>query len=63
MNLHKAVDEIKKILAFHRKECTFVASYYLSNSSVFKMDYQSKGTALNNSDAKGQFNMGVGIFF
>ena len=63
LNQHKAVDGIKKNLAFHRKEWTFGASYHLSKGSVFKMDYQSKGTAINNSDAKGQFNMGVGIFF
>jgi len=63
LNQHKAVDGIEKNLAFHRKEWTIGASYHLSKGSVFKMDYQSKGTAVNNSDAKGQFNMGVGIFF
>ena len=63
LDQHKAVDGIEKNLAFHRKEWTVGASYHLSRGSVFKIDYQSKGTAVNNSDAKGQFNMGVGIFF
>ena len=64
LNQHKEVEgSLKKNLALHRKEWTLGASYHLSRGSVFKIDYQSKGTALEGSKAKGQFNMGIGIFF
>jgi len=36
-------------------------SYPLANGAVFKMDYQSKGTVVDYN--KGQFNMGLGVFF
>ena len=49
--------------AFHRKETTFGLSYHLANGAVFKADYQSKGTAVQDSDAIGQFNIGLGVFF
>ncbi len=64
LNQHKEVEgQLKKNLALHRKEWTFGVSYHLSRGSVFKIDYQSKSTALETSKAKGQFNMGIGIFF
>jgi hypothetical protein len=49
--------------AFHRNETTFGLSYHLANGAVFKADYQSKGTAVKGSDAVGQFNLGLGVFF
>ncbi len=49
-------------LAYHRKEWTLGFSYHLSRGSVFKIDYQNKATAISNS-GKGQFNMGVGVWF
>jgi hypothetical protein len=49
--------------SFHRKETTFGFSYHLADGAVFKMDWQSKGTAVLDSESKGQFNMGIGVFF
>ena len=49
--------------AYHRRETTFGLSYHLASGAVFKVDYQSKGTAVDNSDAVGQFNIGLGVFF
>ena len=49
--------------AFHRHETTYGLSYHLANGAVFKADYQSKGTAVEDSDAIGQFNIGLGVFF
>ena len=49
--------------AYHRVETSFGLSYHLANGAVFKADYQSKGTAVEGSDAVGQFNLGLGVFF
>lgn len=49
--------------AYHRSETTFGLSYHLATGAVFKADYQSKGTAVEASDAVGQFNLGLGVFF
>ena len=49
--------------AYHRYETTFGLSYHLASGAVFKADYQSKGTAVEGSDAVGQFNLGLGVFF
>ena len=49
--------------AYHRNETTFGLSYHLASGAVFKVDYQSKGTAVDSSDAVGQFNIGLGVFF
>ena len=49
--------------SFHRKETTFGFSYHLADGAVFKMDWQSKGTAVLDSESKGQYNMGIGVFF
>ena len=49
--------------AYHRVETTFGLSYHLANGAVFKADYQLKGTAVEGSDAVGQFNLGLGVFF
>ena len=49
--------------AYHRNETTFGLSYHIANGAVFKMDYQSKATAVDGSAAVGQLNMGLGVFF
>ena len=49
--------------AYHRNETTFGLTYHLASGAVFKADYQSKGTAVESSDAVGQFNLGLGVFF
>ena len=48
---------------YHRTETTFGLSYHLASGAVFKADYQSKGTVVGGSDAVGQFNLGLGVFF
>jgi len=61
-NTHKSTEGSLLInKGFHRKETTFGFSYHLSRGTVFKMDYQSKRTLLD--DDYGQFNMGLGVFF
>ena len=60
---HKVVAEnTVKNPAYDREEWTIGLSYHLSQGSVFKVDYQSKSTALANSQF-GQFNVGVGVWF
>lgn len=60
---HKSVaDNLFKNPAYFREEWTLGFSYHLSQGSVFKVDYQSKKTGLENSQF-GQFNMGVGVWF
>ena len=49
--------------AYHRNETTFGLSYHIANGAVFKIDYQSKATAVDGSAAVGQLNMGLGVFF
>ena len=61
-NTHKSTEDSLIVNKdFHRKETTFGFSYHLSRGTVFKMDYQSKRTLLD--DDYGQFNMGLGVFF
>ena len=59
---HEVGNIVLKNKAFHRKEWTFGFSYHIAPGAVYKMDYQTKSTAISNS-TKGQFNMGVGIWF
>jgi hypothetical protein len=59
----EVVGNLTKNDSFHRKETTFGFSYHLADGAVFKMDWQSKGTAVLDSESKGQFNMGIGVFF
>lgn len=59
----EVVGDLTKNESFHRKETTFGFSYHLADGAVFKMDWQSKGTAVPDSESKGQFNMGIGVFF
>lgn len=48
--------------AYYRQEWTMGLSYHMSIGSVFKVDYQSKSTGIDNSQY-GQFNVGVGVWF
>lgn len=59
---HEVGNFISKNKAFHRKEWTLGFSYHIAPGAVYKMDYQTKSTAISNS-TKGQFNMGVGVWF
>jgi hypothetical protein len=59
---HEVGNLISKNEAFHRKEWTLGFSYHIAPGAVYKIDYQNKSTAISNS-AKGQFNMGVGVWF
>ena len=63
LDQHKSVTQsLRKNLSYHMQEWTVGVSYHLSKGSVFKMDYQSKGTAANDN-TRGQINMGIGVFF
>jgi hypothetical protein len=59
---HEVGNLISKNEAFHRKEWTLGFSYHIAPGAVYKIDYQTKSTAISNS-TKGQFNMGVGVWF
>ena len=59
---HQVGNFITKNEAFHRKEWTFGFSYHIAPGAVYKIDYQTKSTAIANA-TKGQFNMGVGVWF
>jgi hypothetical protein len=59
---HEVGSLISKNEAFHRKEWTVGFSYHIAPGAVYKIDYQTKSTAISNSK-KGQFNMGVGVWF
>ena len=59
---HEVGNLISKNDAFHRKEWTLGFSYHIAPGAVYKIDYQNKSTAISNS-TKGQFNMGVGVWF
>ena len=59
---HEVGNLISKNEAFHRKEWTLGFSYHIAPGAVYKIDYQTKSTAISNSK-KGQFNMGVGVWF
>ena len=64
LNTHqKTAGNLMANAAYHRNETTFGLSYHIANGAVFKMDYQSKTTAVDGSAAVGQFNMGLGVFF
>ena len=60
---HKSVgSSIARNAAFDREEWTLGLSYHMSVGTVFKVDYQSKRTAVADSQY-GQFNVGVGVWF
>ena len=59
---HSVESNISKNHEYHRKEWTYGFSYHLAPGSVFKIDYQNKSTNIPNS-LKGQFNMGIGVWF
>ena len=59
----KVEDGLTRNDGYHRKEWTFGLNYKLAQGAVFKTDYQIFDTAAEGTDAKGQFNMGIGVWF
>lgn len=59
----KVEDGLTRNDSYHRKEWTFGLNYKLAQGAVFKTDYQIFDTAAEGTDAKGQFNMGIGVWF
>lgn len=49
--------------AYNRDELTMGLSYHIAPGVVFKGDYQILNNAVSGSDAKNQFNLGVGVWF
>ena len=49
--------------AYDRNDITFGLSYKLSPGAVVKADYQIKSNEVVNSDATGQLNFGIGVWF
>lgn len=49
--------------AYNRKEWTLGLTYKVAQGAAFKADYQILDTAAEGIDAKGQFNMGIGVWF
>jgi len=61
---HASVDgSLTKNLSYDRDELTFGLSYHIAPGAVVKADYQIKNNAVSNSDAKKQFNLGIGVWF
>ena len=48
--------------AYNRTEITFGLGFKVAPGAVFKADYQIKSNA-SSDEEKGQFNLGVGIWF
>ena len=49
--------------AYNRDDLTMGLSYHIAPGVVFKGDYQILNNAVSGSDAKNQFNLGVGVWF
>jgi len=61
-NTHaKTEGGLAKNKAYNRTDITFGAGWWLAPGAVLKADYQLLDNALNES--KGQFNLGIGIWF
>ena len=62
---HAATAEanIERNLSYNRNEWTTGLSYHLAPGAVVKADYQIYDNASSNSDSKGQFNFGFGVWF
>ncbi len=61
---HASVDgSLTKKLSFDRDEITVGLSYHIATGAVVKADYQLKNNAVSNSEAKKQFNFGIGVWF
>ena len=55
--------DISRNLGYNRNEWTTGLSYHIAQGAVVKADYQIFDNALSNSEAKGQFNLGLGVWF
>jgi hypothetical protein len=54
---------ISKNLAFDRMEWIGGLSFHMAPGAVVKADYQIIDNAIVNNNSKGQFNLGIGIWF
>jgi len=54
--------DISRNLSYNRNEWTTGLSYHIAQGAVVKADYQIFDNALSNSEAKGQFNLGLGVW-
>jgi len=61
-NTHAEVEGIAINDAYNRTEMTFGLGFKVAQGAVFKADYQIKSNA-SSDEKKGQFNLGVGIWF
>lgn len=62
---HAATKEadISRNLAYNRQEWTMGLNYHVAPGAVVKADYQFLNNAVANNDSKGQFNLGIGVWF
>ena len=54
---------IDRNLGYNRQEWTAGLSYHIANGAVVKADYQILDNAIDGYDAKGQLNVGIGVWF
>ena len=55
--------DISRNLGYNRNEWTAGLSYHIANGAVVKADYQILDNAIEGADAKGQLNVGFGVWF
>ena len=55
--------EITRNLGYNRQEWTAGLSYHIANGAVVKADYQILDNAIDGNEAKGQLNVGFGVWF
>lgn len=62
---HAAVKDagISRNLGYNRNEWTTGLSYHVAPGAVVKADYQLFDNAIDGNDAKGQLNLGFGVWF
>ena len=61
-NTHAEVEGIAINDSYDRKELTFGLGFKIAQGAVFKADYQIKSDA-SSDEERGQFNLGVGVWF
>ena len=60
---HAETEFIPRNLAYNRNEWIGGLSYHIAQGAVVKADYQIFNNDVPNSDSKGQFNLGFGVWF